>query len=113
MVGVFIISAFLTLPPVSSLGPLSKRHLTSDDVFPICGDIWRDHVQQLDGKTQQAVFRTLISAGLLISGFFFLIHLQLFLLPLYMRFQQSGVEPTGSAAIGIIRMVAKFVINLL
>lgn len=62
----------------------------------------------------QAVFITLISAVLLVLWTFcFLIHLQLFLYALSMQFQQSGVEPTGSAAIGIIRMVTKSVINLL
>lgn len=45
--------------------------------------------------------------------FVFLTHLHLFVHALSMQFQQNGIEPTGSAAIGIIRMVTKSVINLL
>lgn len=65
-------ASILTLPPVSSLGPLSEGHLTSEDIVRFCGDTWREPVQQLDGKMRQTVFRTLISAVLLISGFFWL-----------------------------------------
>lgn len=67
-----------------------------------------------DCKMLQAVFSTLISGLLLTLWIFcFLTHLQLFLYALSMQFQQSGVEPTSSAATGIIRMVTKSVINLL
>lgn len=45
--------------------------------------------------------------------FVFLTHLHLFVHALSMQSQQNGIEPTGSAAIGIIRMVTKSVINLL